>query len=82
MAGPAPRIAAEDAPSAHGTAFEKAVSFHGLEKILRACRSETAARAGATNGMNDGRNDALITTDEDADEPFHGADGAGFNNRP
>lgn len=86
MTVPAPRIAAQDAPGAQPATFEKAMGFHSLEKILRACRSEPAARTRTADGMNDRRNDALIATDENADEPFHGEGGNGgadfFESRP
>lgn len=82
MTLPAPRIAAQNTPSAESAALEKAVFFHSLEEVFRAGRRKPAARAWAANEVNDWGNDALITTDEDADEPFHGAEGAGFKKSP
>lgn len=82
MALAAPGIAAENAVSAEPAAFKKAVPLHRLKKILRACRSEPATTAGSAKGVKNWRNKALVTTDEDADEPFHGVGGAGFKKRP
>lgn len=79
---PSPGIAADDANGAQPTATKKAVFFHGLKKVLRTGRRESAARTWATNEMNDGRNETLITTDKNADEPFHNAGGTGFERSP
>lgn len=79
---PSPGIAADDADGAQPTATKKAVFFHGLKKVLRAGRSKAAARTWTTNEVYDGRNEALITTDKNADEPFHGAGGTGFDKSP
>lgn len=79
---PTPGIAADNADDTQPTTTKKAVFFHGLKKVLRTGRSEPAARTWATNKVNDGRNEALITTDKNADEPFHNAGGTGFKRSP
>lgn len=67
-----PRIAAADAFDAHPASAEDAVGFHGFEKILGARRREAAATGGSAQRVDDRRDESLVKTDGDADEPFHG----------
>lgn len=78
----APGIAANDAHGPQPASFENAVFFHGLQEVFRTGRCETTARTWATDKMKNRGNGALVTTDEDADEPFHGVGGAGFKSSP
>lgn len=77
-----PGLAAENAECAEPCTSNKAVLFHGLKKVLRACRSESTTRSWAADGMKNWRNETLITTNEDADDQSHGAEAAGFKKSP
>lgn len=77
-----PGLAAENAERAEPGTSKKAVFFHSLEKILRACRSEAAARSGSADKMQGRRDEALVATDEKADDQLHDLETVALMRRP
>src|SRR5688572_11922249 len=65
-------MATADAANSKPRAAQRAVLFHGLEKVLRARRFEAAAGARSAQFVQNRRNDLLIAADEEPDDPFHG----------
>ena len=75
----APGVAAADASDAQPRAPEEAMTFHGLHKIFRATRLETASGARARQPVKEGRNRELINLLKESCEKFHGTNRAGWN---
>ena len=68
----APRMAAADALETQPASAQTTMGFHSLQEVLGASGGETATRAGPAHKVEDGREEKLIATDEDANQPFHG----------
>ena len=61
-------MAAHNATGAEPRATQRAVRFDGLEKIVRACRLIATARMGAENDHERRADQALVKTDQAANE--------------
>jgi hypothetical protein len=72
-----PGVATSDAPKTKIRTTEQTVLQHRLEKVFRAGRSETTARARATQPVQGRREEALVKSNHDRNQGFHAGEACG-----
>ena len=75
MPVPTPRMAASHPAQTHPGATQHAMSLDSLQKVSGTGRRVAAAGTRTSNRMNHGRDELLIKTNQDSDNPFHDTSG-------